>query len=318
MSTEQQQLSQQPPRGLLNRNTTSRSIRAEWRDARVEPEDWRTRRFGYNPGFLMTMDPVHTGLQTSLIEPGYLQLFESGPVKRQNWDVDPESNKAPDRDAELLAGEGLTNIYVQYAHMGWREIVPLRGMDDDSAEELFYYAHPPLVECVRAKLIEPCLYGLEVCITCRKNALAAIHGHLPAGSISTHKAVSESVAVGESYMRAQWNIFRGELAESASANRGRATIGKLEEGHLFFMRQLHERTPSDLELHRIEQQNQMQSDVLKETLAQQREMMNAMFAANNREDPRIAQMQSTIDRLEKLIMARDTPADLDTTGEGGN
>lgn len=314
MSTEQQQISQ-PSRGLLSRGTTARTIRAEWRDQRVEPEDWRTRRFGYNPGFLMMMDSVHTGLQTSLIEPGLLILFESGPVKRQNWDVDPESNKAPDREAELLAGEGLTNISMQYREMGWREILPLRGLEDEAAEELFYYAHPPLEECVRMNLIEPCLYGLSVCITCRKNALQALSGKLPFQAIDTHKVVTESVTVGERYMRAQWNIFRGELIESTSSNRGRATIGKLEEGHLFFMRQLHERTPADLELHRIQQSNAMQADVLDKSLAQQRELMSQMFnAATTREDPRVAELQQQISRLEKLMADRDKPV---TENNGG-
>lgn len=299
MSTETQHVHRP---GLIRTNTIARSIASEWRDQRAAPEDLRTRRFGYNPGFIMQMDSVHTGLQSSIIEPGVLHLFESGDIKRQNWDVDPESNRPPDRDAELLAGEGLGNIYIQNAHMGWREVRPLRGLSDEEAGDIFYYAHPPLAELVSNKLIEPCRYNLEVCITCRHNALKSLTGRLPEMVVPTHGVVTESVTVGLSYMTSQWNAWIGEVAESQGVNRSRMALSQLQEGHYFFMRQLHQETPSDRELTRMRLQNEAQADVLREAMGVNRDMMREMFKASSDSQVQALQEQNALllSRLEAI------------------
>lgn len=297
MSTQQQQIS-----NLLNANTVASSIQREWRDMRAVPEDLRTRRFGYNPGFQMQMDPVISGLQKTMIDAGVLILFESGPVRRQNMSVDPEDNAPPDRDAELLAGEGLGAIYQQNAHMGWREVLPLRGLGNEEAVDIFYYAHPPLSECVQNRLIEPCPYSLEVCITCRQNAIRALKGNVPLKAAPTLEVLEESVAVGRSYMLAQWNAWVGELAESQGVNRPRMALGQLQEGHFFFMRQLHERTPSDKDLYRLRMQSEMNADVLKEALAQQQDFLAAMFRNQEANNPVVLQMQQQITQLQNTLL----------------
>jgi hypothetical protein len=298
MSTETQHFQQPQRPGLIRTGTIARSIAEEWKTRRVTPEDLRTRRFGYNPGFNMVMDSVHTGLQNSLIEPGVLILFESGNISRQNWDVDPESNKPPDQTVELQAGEGLGNIYIQNAHMGWREVRPLRGMTDEEASEIFYTAHPPLVELVQNKLIEPCRYNLEVCITCRKNALNALAGGLPGVAKDTHAVLTESVTVGHAYMASQWSAWIGEIAESGNVNRSRMALTQLQEGHFFFMRQLHQETPSDRELTRMRLQNEAQADVLREAMNVNRDMMREMFAASS--NPQVQALQEQ----NALLLAR--------------
>lgn len=152
---------------LLSSNTVASGVLAELQQ-RTAPEDYRTRRFGYNPGFLMQMDPVHSGLQLSLIIPGVLHLFETGPKSKQNWSVDALDNSPPDVMGEFLAGEGCGNVATQNSHMGWREVLSLRGMNNQDALTAFGRIHPRLSQIhSQRNIIPPCPYELDVCMTCR-------------------------------------------------------------------------------------------------------------------------------------------------------
>jgi len=299
MSTERSHLDGTGlPEGLLSSNTVNRTIMSEYRDKRMLPPDMRTRRFGYNPGFVMVQDPVLSGLQQSFIPPGMLILFETAPVSRQNYSVDPFDNSPPDITTDLLAGDGFHAVNVLYQEMGWREIESLRGLPDERAVQLFYMVHPPLVELRERELIEECPYNLDVCITCRKKHLDSLKS--PSVSVAqTLRELRESVTVGRTYMAAQWRRWVGEIATTTSAHgQDRPGLRELADGHLYFMRQLHERTPTNNELARMAIQSDAQVKMM-------REAMEGMFAQmqvlQQQQNPMVATLQAQVEAMQAQL-----------------
>jgi len=286
MSTREDAFPVEMPTGLLSSNTIAESIRREEKDRRQEPEDMRSRRFGYNPAMKMSMDPVHSGLQTREVPAGCLVLFETGPVSRQKHSVDKDDRTPPNEIVDFLAGEGLGNLYHQFSGMGFRELLPLRGMTDDQALRLFYAVHPPLVEAVQRNLIPKCIYEMDVCITCRYNLLLKLSQpeffqRIPEAARSTFTLVKESVTVGRAHMAGIWRTAVSEVAGVKAGTNRRMALGAITEDHMFFMRHLHERTPDDMELAKIAANAEAQANVMTMALAEQSKMLAATLQANN-------------------------------------
>jgi hypothetical protein len=311
MSTVEQQI----PRtnsALLSANTTAQSILSEHRDRRYEAEDLRERRFGYNPGFIMEMDPIHSGLQLSVIEPGKLILFETGPISRQNLSVDKDDRTPPDKMSELLAGEGLMHVYQQNAQMGFRELRPLRGLSNERAVDLFSMVHPPLNECVQAGVIPECIYGLESCITCRFNFLQKLKAETLPGPVSKlFDILKESVTVGRAKMAADWRTWVGEVAGVEAGTNRRMALGELSDGHLYFMRQLHERTPREHELDKIKANAEAQANVMEDALGKMTQTLGQSLQQQTVSVDERAAMEERMRLMEEQIarMQQSTAVD---------
>lgn len=251
MSTTEQNLIPIPP-GFLSNKTIAQSILSEQRDRRLEPEDLRTRRFGYNPGFKMEMDQVWSSLQTRLVPAGCLVLFETAKVSRAKHSVDKDDKTPPNEFVDFLAGEGLGHVYQHFSGKGFRELLPLRGFEDLKAVNFFSAVHPRLRDCYEQSIIEPCIYGpkdcacldhefiaiereglrcqcgLEkgpsvfhlgecdyctyVCVTCRFNFLEKLKLKVATTIKPLFDLIYESVTVGRAEMASMWSTAVGEVA----------------------------------------------------------------------------------------------------------
>lgn len=341
MSTNEQDITQIPP-GFLSDNTIARSILSEQRDRRLEPEDLRTRRFGYNPGFRMEMDPVWSSLQNRLIPAGCLILFETSPVSRAKHSVDKDDKTPPNEIVDFLAGEGLRHVYQHFSGMGFRELLPLRGFNDSKAVGLFSTIHPRLRECYEREIIEPCVYGPKecscldhaftpdgrdsnrcqcgiergpnvfhlgecdyctyVCITCRFSFLEKLKLKVAPTIKPLFDLVYESVTVGRATMTSMWNTIVGEVAAAQTPGTNpRGVLANITEDHMFIMRQLHQRTPSEMELAKISMNAKAQADVMKSALAEQAQILAAAMASNRSDDTEKAQMAERLRLLEVQI-----------------
>lgn len=317
MSTNEQDVKPGIPAGILNSKTIAQSILSEQRDRRLEPEDLRSRRFGYNPGYRMEMDPVWSGLQAREIPAGCLLLFETSPVSRAKHSVDKDDKTPPNEIVDFLAGEGLNNIALQYSRMGFREIVPLRTLSDEKAVTLFSLVHPRLRECYERGIIVPCMYGPKececqeqgvcgyctyVCVTCRFNSLQKLG--IPEPAKSTFDVVKESVTVCRMGMQATWNTIVGEVAAAQTpGTNARGVLANMTEDHMFLMRHLHQRTPSDNELARVDAQNKATEIAL---ARQSESIASALRSGNQSEAEKRAtneRMKAMEDQIERLTVA---------------
>lgn len=311
MSTTEQELVVPP--GLISSRTIAQSITSEERDRRLEPEDMRTRRFGYNPGLSMPADPIWSGLQTQVVPRGVLVLFETANVSRQKHSVDKDDRTPPNEFIDFLAGEGLGNVFHQYGSKGFRELRPLRGFSNAQAVKLFHSIHPRWRDCLEMEVIDPCPYGPKecqcgdrgvceyctyVCITCRQNFLSKLTT-VPDSAKDTLMIIKESVTIGRAEM---FTVWRGAVGEVASWNGGKSVemaVKQLTEDHMFFMRQLHERTPQDQDLARFELQAKAQAEAQERMLAQNAEMIKV--AMGNQANSENAELKARLAALEGMI-----------------
>lgn len=331
MSTEEQNIQQIPP-GLLSNRTIAQSITGEGRDRRLEPEDMRARRFGYNPGLIMPADPIWSGLQTQVVPRGVLVLFETATVSRQKHSVDKDDRTPPNEYIDFLAGEGLGNVFHQYGAKGFREIRPLRGNSDVQAATLFNVIHPRWRDCVEFGVIEPCMYGPKeclcdnqgeceyctyVCITCRSNALSKLTA-VPDAARGLLSIVRESVALGRAEMFNTWRTAVGEVASWNGGKSVEMALKQLTEDHLFFMRQLHQRTPQDQDLARYELQQKAQAEQQQAMLNQQRELITASLKIRgaSQDNAETAELKARLADLEGMVKRLTEPATAtDETGD---
>lgn len=292
MSANQQQIN--PAHlGLINTNTVRHSQSLTDRDRNLEPEDNRTRRFCYQPAFqYIEMHPREGGQQTGRIEPGTLTLFETYNLKLQNMSVDASDPSGPSVDGESLAGVQVANWVRQYGEFGFRETTTLRGLSNAEAVELFFQAHPPLSYAVREEIQRPdgslfsqCIYegedvdprtGLrEVCITCRRDLIDALLQMDPEPQVKALLTeLKESVRVGRSHMMSDWSKVLSELNTAPTPNTA-PTLGALREGHYYFMRQLHERTPEAMALEKSRQSTLDTANIFKAAIGQQTSALTA-------------------------------------------
>lgn len=331
MSTNEQDINSQIPPGFLSSNTIAQSILSEQRDRRLEPEDLRTRRFAYNPGFRMEMDSVWSSLQNRLIPAGCLILFETSPVSRAKHSVDKDDKTPPNEIVDFLAGDGLRNVYQQYSGMGFRELLPLRGFTDSKAVGLFAAVHPRLRDCYEQGIIEPCVYGptecgcdnrgecdycTYVCITCRFNFLEKLRLRISPALKPLFDLVNESVTVGRATMASMWNVIVGEVAAAQSpGTNARGVLANITEDHMFIMRQLHQRTPSEMELAKISMNAKAQADVMKFAMAEQAQILAAAMNNSRADDTEKAQMAERLRLMEEKI-AQLTAGMVPPTGAG--
>jgi hypothetical protein len=290
MSTEQRVIDADRA-GLLSLNTIRQSQALTDKDKNLEPEDMRTRRFGYQPGFpLMEMHPRECGQQLGRIEPGVLTLFDLFSLKLQNPSVDASDPSGPVIDGESLPGHQVRNLMMQYREFGFRELLALRGMDNVAAVDLFFEAHPPLSFAVDQGIAAPCMYEgedvdektgqREVCITCRRDLVDAL---LKSGPTDAVKALllqlRECIQVGRAHMASEWAKVKSEL--NTKPNPGMApTLGSLKDDHYFFMRQLHERTPQALEMEKSRQATIDTANIFKQAIGQQTDALGKAAAEN--------------------------------------
>lgn len=324
MSTEAnaEQVSAIPP-GLISSNTINQSILGEGRDRRLEPEDMRSRRFGYNPGLIMPADPVWSGLQTQEVPRGVLVLFETANVSRQRHSVDKDDRTPPNEFVDFLAGEGLGNVFHIYGSKGFRELRPLRGFSDSRAVNLFHSIHPRWRDCVEMQAIAPCPYGptecfcdnrgeceycTYVCVTCRQNFLKTLKT-VPDAARGLLTLVKESVTIARAEM---FTVWRGAIGEVASWNGGKSVemaLKQLTDDHLFFMRQLHERTPQDQDLARYELQAKAQAAQQEQMLRQNAELISASLQnrGNQAETAETAELRARLETMEALVNRLTAP-----------
>lgn len=306
MSTNQQELDPNAVAPelshLISTGSIARSILnpGDLGDRRMQPEDMRTRRFGYNPGWKMQMDPVLSGLQTNLIQPGVLLLFETSPISRQNPSVDKDDRTPPNILTELLAGHALGNVAFQNEALGFRELLPIRGKGNQEAVSLFYHVHPTLQECVEHKVIPPCLYPeQDVCMTCRAGFFKTLNVNSVAGEVL--KVLKESVSVGRSEMAVRWGTNVSEVASTRAGVNRDIALGALTDDHTFMMKQLHARTPEDMELAKIAAQSDAQARVMEEQFQRQADRMAEAIKGGRAEESAVKKMQDQMDQMAKKI-----------------
>lgn len=321
MSTDQRQIN---PEGLLNANTVKFSQALTDRDRNLEPEDMRTRRFGYQPAFqYIEMHPREGGQQTGRIEPGMLTLFETYALKLQNMSVDASDPSGPAVDGESLAGVQVANWVRQYGEFGFGEIVSLRGLSNADAVDLFFQAHPPLSFAVHEEIrrpdgsiFGPCIYegedvdprtGLrEVCITCRRDLIDALLQMDPEPGVrDVLLDLKDKVRVGRLHMASDWSKVLSELNTAPTPNTA-PTLGALREGHYYFMRQLHERTPEALALEKSRQATIDTANIFKQAIGQQTAALTEQAANTALEAVQLqmAEQQRQMDQLRAQMSAK--------------
>lgn len=279
MSTDQRVIDAERA-GLLSLGTMRQSQALTDKDKNLEPEDMRTRRFGYQPGFPnVEMHPRECGQQSGRIEPGTLTLFEMFPLKVQNMSVDASDPSGPCLDSESLPGHQVANLTMQYREFGFRELLALRGLDNVAAVDLFFEAHPPLGYAVEQGIMAPCMYDgedvdpktgrREVCITCRRDLVETLLKSGPSASVKELLLqLRESIRAGRAHMASEWAKVKSEL--NTKPNQGMApTLGSLKDDHYPFMRQLHERTPEALEMEKSRQATLDTAKIFKQAIGDQ-------------------------------------------------
>jgi len=287
---------------LISTGTIAQSILnpVDQGDRRMQPEDMRTRRFGYNPGWKMQMDPTLSGLQRTLIDAGVLLLFETSPVSRQNPSVDKDDRTPPNIITEFLAGHGLGNVLFQNAELGFRELLPIRGKGNQEAASLFYVVHPTLKECVEHKVIPACLYPeQDVCMTCRAGFFKTLNVNSTAGELL--KVLKESVSVGRAEMATRWGTNVSEVASTRAGVNRDIALGTLTDDHTYMMKQLHARTPEDMELAKIAAQSDAQARVMEEQFQRQAKTMADAIREGRGDDSAVKAMQDRMDQMAKQI-----------------
>ncbi len=279
MSTAEERIS--PDRaGLLSSSTVRQSQALTEKDRSLEPEDDRTRRFGYQPATrYMEMSAVLCGQTTGRVEPGVLTLFESFWHKAQNPSVDAADPSGPAIDKESLPGYHVANLLMQYREFGFRELRVLRGMSNVDAVDLFFEAHPPLHFAAEQGIMRQCIYDgedvnpetgrREVCITCRRDMIDTLLKSEPTKPVKALLIeLRDSIRVGRAHMASEWAKVLSEL--NTKPNPGMApTLGSLKDDHYYFMRQLHERTPEALEMEKSNQATIKTAEIFKQAIGQQ-------------------------------------------------
>lgn len=298
MSTPQERLPNNPNPVMLDdqfsSNTSMRSIMMSEEQKVYRPEDLRSRRFGYNPGWEGMMMPANLcGLQTGRVLPGRLTLFETGPLSVQNWSVDAQDPSPPNLMGELLAGSQVQNLLMWYEVHGFREIDALRTMEDAEAREIFTAVHPLLKTGVGQGAIEPCVYDLDVCITCRGEYLKQVLKAVPAGSVfqSAAERLIESVTAGKTHMKNMWGTWITEMA--ARRTPGGRGIAELTEDNLCIMRQIHQRTPDEREFEKIN----MTTAGLKEAMDNQTKLFAEILGKRENDEADKRELQAVRDEL---------------------
>jgi hypothetical protein len=326
MSTEQRVI-EADRAGLLSNASVRQSQALTERDRNLEPEDDRTRRFGYQPATKhMEMAAILCGQTTGRVEPGVLTLFESFWHKAQNPSVDAMDPSGPAIDKESLPGYHVANLLMQYKEFGFRELRALRGMSNVDAVDLFFEAHPPLYFAAEQGIMRPCIYDgedvnpntgrREVCITCRRNLVDALLASEPTQEVKALLIeLRDSIRVGRALMASEWSKVLSEL--QTKPNPGMApTLGSLKDDHYYFMRQLHERTPEALEMEKSRQATMDTAKIFKEAIGEQTsaiteskkdaaiEAMRTQMADQERRfEERLAQMRMTAKPAEETTEA---------------
>lgn len=285
MSTEQRVIDADRA-GLFAGNTVRQSQALTEKDRSQEPEDLRTRRFGYQPATKhMEMAAKLCGQTAGRVEPGVLTLFESFWHKDQNPSVDAADPSGPAIDKESLPGYHVSNLLMQYKDFGFRELRTLRGMSNADAVDLFFEAHPPLYFAAEQGIMRPCIYDgedlspvtgrREVCITCRRNLVDALLASEPIEGVKALLIeLRDSIRVGRALMASEWAKVLSEL--QTKPNPGMApTLGSLKDDHYYFMRQLHERTPEAMELEKSRQSAVETANIFKQAIGEQTEEMKS-------------------------------------------
>ncbi len=288
--------------------TSLASIQATQEAARIQPEDLRSDRYGYNPGWPnMTMAAHQSGLQTGRVEPGTLTLFRSFGKAQQNWSVDP-GDPDPRRSVmgELLAGHQVHNLLNWYKDLGFREFEALRGIDRPKAIDVFETVHPTLEAAVEAGIIAPCLYRTEnvfevkdpqghvigqrhVCVACRLALLKAFEAQENGLYALARKELRGSIQVAEKSMKGAWGQAVGELATRANNMAGdKGAISELTPDNLAIMRQIHMLTPTDAELTKVNAAN----NALREAVSDIGRQMAEAAASKN--DDQIAELKAMV------------------------
>lgn len=286
MSTEQRVIDADRA-ALLSQNTVRQSQALTEKDRSLEPEDDRTRRFGYQPAFPnIEMHARESGQHNGFVRPAWPVLFESFWHKGPNPSVDADDPSGPTIDIESLPGKQVANLIRQYGEFGFRELRTLRGLDDHEMVDIFFEAHPPLSFAVAQEIRRPdgrpfasCLYETEdvdpktgrreVCITCRRDLVDALLASEPTDLVKALLLeLKESIRVGRSKMASEWAKVLSEL--QTKPNPGMApTLGSLKDDHYYFMRQLHERTPAALEMEKSRQATIDTANIFKQAIGEQ-------------------------------------------------
>ena len=328
MSTEQREIN--PDRAGLLSNASVRRSQALTETTDLEPEDNRTRRFGYQPATkYMEMAAVLCGQTTGRVEPGVLTLFESFWHKAQNPSVDAADPSGPAIDKESLPGYHVANLLMQYKDFGFPgELRALRGMSNAEAVDLFFEAHPPLHFAAEQGIMSPCIYDgedvspdtgrREVCVTCRRNLVDTLLKSEPTEPVKVLLTeLRDSIRIGRAHMASEWAKVLSEL--NTKPNPGMApTLGSLKDDHYYFMRQLHERTPEAMEMEKSRQATLDTAKIFKAAIGDQTEAMKAASENAALEEMRaqMAEQERRFDeRLAQMTKSAEMPATPATPAE---
>lgn len=102
-------------------------------------------------------------------------------------------------------------------------------------------------------------------------------------------------------MASWWRTWTGEVAGVKQGTNRRLALGNLTDDHLYFMYQLHERTPEDKELAKIAANAEAQARIMEQALSKQAETLAAAVRGGGASDAILAAQGERMRLLEEQI-----------------
>lgn len=136
-------------------------------------------------------------------------------------------------------------------------------------------------------------------MTCRAGFFKTLNVNSAAGELL--KVLQESVSVGRAEMAVRWGTNVSEVASTRAGVNRDIALGALTEDHMFMMKQLHARTPEDMELAKIAAQSDAQAKVMEEQFQRQTAIMAQAMKEGRGEDPAVKEMRDQMAQMQKQI-----------------
>ena len=253
---------------FIDAGTIARSV---GREQVAREDDPRTRRFGINPAILQfEVHPRFSARQEALIPHGRILRFDTlDGMSEQNWSVDPMDRSDYVTTRTLSAKEAIENVkraaWQQSRDMGFRELSALTALEDDEARAVIAAVFPD----------DMTIFGIECpyrdyqdrCLSCRMEWLLSDECETRAEATASARAARiqliEAYQTAQRFLEGLWGGWLGELQRR---ERGENGISVLEEPHLFVMRQLHQRHPSEMAAEAIRSTQEAQAAATREGL----------------------------------------------------
>lgn len=128
--------------------------------------------------------------------------------------------------------------------------------------------------------------------------------------------------MGRAFAREQWEVWAGEIGGTKSGNNtGSMALRSLNRNHLYFMTQLHERTPDDLEMAKAAQMAKSQADAMSGAMKQQTDALTAAVMSRGQSEAESAevvrlrkQVEFMSEQFARFTQAQTQPEAPETSG----